>query len=334
MCFNGKSVVVTGGTGSFGQAFIKRMLSRYEPRRLTIFSRDEWKQHEMSRAFSRSEHPCLRYRLGDVRNRYRLVEVLRNTDIVVHAAAQKQVPACEHNPFEAVSTNVMGSQNVVQAAVECGVKKVVLLSTDKAVDPINLYGATKMTAEKLVVSGNIMSGQKTLCSVVRYGNVFGSRGSVIPLWLEQAKGGVITATDLNATRFWISLDRAVSLVEEALRCMLGGEVFIPRIRAATMDELRDVVAPECSINKIGMRPGEKMHETLVSRQEDGFIKMLSDEVLVILPRKYWYTEEMRSKWVGTDLPLGTSYESNMPKLHMKAPELSSMFELYRAEHCI
>ena len=336
MILDGQSIVVTGGTGSFGRAFVGAALfpCAARPRRLSIFSRDEWKQSQMESEFGRNHYPCLRYRLGDVRSYDRLLEVFRDTDIVVHAAAQKQVPASENNPFEAVSTNVMGTQNVIRAAIERGVKKVILLSTDKAVDPINLYGATKMVAEKLIVDGNIMSGQKTLCSAVRYGNVFGSRGSVVPLWVDQRKSGKITVTDPDMTRFWIPLKRAVRLVIHALEHMKGGEIFIPRLEASTIGDLADVIAPGCWVRG-EVRPGEKMHESLISKLEDGHIVSSDDDTLAILPNRYWYTDSMRSAWnpaLPHEWTKHLGYTSGNDGLRMSREELGQLFSQYMEEH--
>ena len=264
---NGKSVLVTGGTGSFGQKFVETVLKRYRLRRLIILSRDELKQYEMQQVYSPTEHSCLRYFLGDVRDRNRLSRAFYGVDLVVHAAALKQVPAAEYNPFEAVQTNIIGTQNVIEAAIDSGVGRVLALSTDKAVSPVNLYGATKLCLEKLVVAGNSYAGGRSRFSVVRYGNVVGSRGSVIPLFIQQKETGVLTVTDEQMTRFWITLEQGVDFVLYCLEQMRGGEVFIPKIPSMRVVDLARAICPECELRYIGIRPGEKLHEMLISRDE-------------------------------------------------------------------
>ena len=263
--WSGASVLVTGGTGSFGTKLVEIMLGRYQPRRLVIFSRDELKQSEMQKRF---DHPSLRYFIGDVRDRERLERAMHGVDLVFHAAALKQIPACEYNPFEAIQTNVVGAKNVIDAAIDQGVKRVVAISTDKAVAPTNLYGATKLCAEKLVVQGNAYGhARSTIFSVVRYGNVIGSRGSVIPLFEEQKRTGTVTVTDPSMTRFWIRLSEGV---EFAIRCterMRGGEIFVPKIPSMRIVDLVEAIAPGCRVDVIGVRPGEKLHEMLISEDE-------------------------------------------------------------------
>jgi UDP-N-acetylglucosamine 4,6-dehydratase/5-epimerase len=258
-------VMVTGGTGSFGNKFVEIMLGKYHPRRLVIFSRDELKQSEM---MARVSDPSLRFFVGDVRDRDRLERAMHGVDIVFHAAALKQIPSCEYNPFEAIQTNVMGTKNVIEAAIEQGVKRVMTISTDKAVGPINLYGATKLCAEKLVVQGNAYGQARgTTFAAVRYGNVIGSRGSVIPLFRAQRATGTVTVTDSEMTRFWIQLEQGV---EFAIRCaatMRGGEIFVPKIPSMRIMDLAEIVAPGCRVEFIGVRPGEKLHEILISEDE-------------------------------------------------------------------
>ena len=260
-----KAVLITGGTGSFGNKLVEVMLARHRPRRLVIFSRDELKQSEMQKRF---DHPSLRYFIGDVRDRDRLERAMHGIDLVFHAAALKQIPACEYNPFEAVLTNVMGTKNVIDAAIDQGVARVVAISTDKAVAPVNLYGATKLCAEKLVVQGNVYGHPRgTAFSVVRYGNVIGSRGSVIPLFAAQRASGTVTVTDRAMTRFWIRLEDGV---EFAIRCagrMHGGEIFVPKIPSMRVMDLVEALAPGCAVEIIGIRPGEKLHEVLISEDE-------------------------------------------------------------------
>jgi UDP-N-acetylglucosamine 4,6-dehydratase len=266
MDWTDKNILVTGGTGSFGKKFVEIMLKEYHPARLIVYSRDELKQHEMRMAGYKD--PNLRYFIGDVRDLPRLRRAFNGVDIVVHAAALKQVPACEYNPMEAIKTNILGSSNVVDAALDAGVKKVLALSTDKAVNPVNLYGATKLAAEKLMVQSNAYAGgMKTRFSCVRYGNVVGSRGSVVPLFIKQRETGEITLTDERMTRFWISLDQGVRFVIRCIEQMYGGEVFVPKIPSMRMVDLAKALAPDADIRIIGIRPGEKLHEVLISEDE-------------------------------------------------------------------
>ena len=269
MPLNGKTILVTGGTGSFGQKFIKTILERFKPKKLIVFSRDELKQFEMSQEFLQtSKEGGVRYFLGDVRDIDRLRRAFDGVDIIVHAAALKQIPACEYNPFEAVKTNILGTQNVVDASIDCGVEKVLALSTDKAVSPVNLYGGTKLCAEKLVVHGNLYSRKgKTIMSCARYGNVMGSRGSVVLLFLEQRKKGKITVTDPRMTRFFITLEQGIDFIINCLQTMNGGEVFVPKIPSMRIMDLVEAIAPGCEVETIGVRPGEKIHELLISQDE-------------------------------------------------------------------
>ncbi len=265
MTLNDKVVLVTGGTGSFGRKFAKAVLARYTPKKLIIFSRDELKQFEMQREI---DGPNVRYFIGDVRDADRLRRAMRGVDIVVHAAAMKQVPACEYNPLEAVKTNVLGAANIIEAAIDQGVAQVLALSTDKAVSPVNIYGATKLCAEKLFVQGNSYAVKRqTRFSCARYGNVVGSRGSVIPLFLQQRPSGTVTVTDTRMTRFWITLDQGVEFVIRSLERMQGGEVFVPKIPSMRISDLVTAVAPDCKVAVTGIRPGEKLHEVLVSEDE-------------------------------------------------------------------
>jgi len=263
--WSGTSVLVTGGTGSFGNKLVEIMLSRYRPRRLVVFSRDELKQSEMMARFN---DPALRFFVGDVRDQARLERAMHGIDVVFHAAALKQIPSCEYNPFEAIQTNVIGAENVISAAIDQGVKRVVMISTDKAVNPINLYGATKLCAEKLFVQGNAYGyGRGTVFGVVRYGNVIGSRGSVIPIFASQRASGVVTVTDPGMTRFWIRIDQGVAFAIRCAEIMGGGEIFVPKIPSMRILDLAQVVAPGCKVEFIGMRPGEKLHEVLIAEEE-------------------------------------------------------------------
>ena len=260
------SVLVTGGTGSFGHKFVEIMLERYHPRRLVVYSRDELKQLEMAARFD--HHPALRFFLGDVRDRERLERAMHGIDIVVHAAALKQIPACEYNPFEAIQTNVNGTKNVIDAAIDQGVRRVVAISSDKAVNPINLYGATKLCAEKLAVQANAYGHPRgTVFGVVRYGNVIGSRGSVIPLFASQRASGTVTVTERGMTRFWLRLEQGIEFVIGCASLMSGGEIFVPKIPSMRIMDMVQAIAPGCEIEDIGIRPGEKLHEILVSEDE-------------------------------------------------------------------
>ena len=259
------SVLITGGTGSFGNKFVEIMLERFHPRRLVVFSRDELKQSEM---MARFKDPSLRFFVGDVRDKERLERAMHGIDVVIHAAALKQIPSCEYNPFEAILTNVIGVKNVIDAAIDQGVSRVMAISTDKAVNPINLYGATKLCAEKLAVQGNAYGhARSTIFSVVRYGNVIGSRGSVIPLFVEQKRTGTVTVTDPAMTRFWIRLEDGVAFAVRCTELMRGGEIFVPKIPSMRIVDLVEAVAPGCRMDVIGIRPGEKLHEILISEDE-------------------------------------------------------------------
>lgn len=264
MSLNGKNILITGGTGSFGKKFVEIVLKKYRPERLIVFSRDELKQSEMQRTFNQ---PCMRYFIGDVRDEKRLHMAFHGVDIVIHAAALKHVPVVEYNPFEAVKTNVIGAENIINAAIDNNVKSVVALSSDKAVNPINMYGATKLCADKMFVAANNYSAGHTRFSVVRYGNVLGSRGSVIPVFKELKKTGTIPITDKRMTRFWITLEEGVGLVLKGLEIMQGGEIFVPKIPSMKIMELAKAVAPECRLKFVGIRPGEKLHEVLIPRDE-------------------------------------------------------------------
>jgi UDP-N-acetylglucosamine 4,6-dehydratase/5-epimerase len=272
--WRGTSVLVTGGTGSFGTKLVELMLTRYHPRRLVVFSRDELKQSEMMKRFN---DPALRFFVGDVRDRERLERAMHGIDVVFHAAALKQIPSCEYNPFEAILTNVMGAKNVIDAAIDQHVSRVVALSTDKAVNPINLYGATKLCAEKLFVQGNAYGhGRGTAFSVVRYGNVIGSRGSVIPLFAAQRETGTVTVTDPGMTRFWLRLEAGVTFAIRCAELMRGGEIFVPKIPSMRILDLVEAVAPGCRVEVIGVRPGEKLHEALIAEEESRQVVELDD----------------------------------------------------------
>jgi len=281
-----QTILITGGTGSFGKHFCRMMLDRYNPKAIRIYSRDELKQHDMRIEFKDDQR--LRFLIGDVRDGDRLRRAMEGVDMVVHAAALKQVPACEYNPFEAVKTNVHGAQNVINAAIDAGVKKVIALSTDKAVNPVNLYGATKLCSDKLFTQGNAYAGErKTSFACVRYGNVIGSRGSVIPVFLKQKESGRITVTDPRMTRFWITLDQAVELVVKGFKYMEGGEIFVPQIPSMRIMDLARAIAPECAVDEIGIRPGEKLHEALTG-EDEGRTAVVYEGMYVILPNYSWW----------------------------------------------
>ena len=306
MNWSEQSVLVTGGTGSFGKKFVEIMLRDFQPKRLVIFSRDELKQHEMKA--SGFNHPSLRYFIGDVRDPDRLNRALAGVTVVVHAAALKQVPACEYNPFEAIQTNIMGGRNVIDASINQGVRRILALSTDKAVNPINLYGATKLCAEKMFVQANAYSGARdTRFSCARYGNVVGSRGSVIPMFLEQKSRGKLTITDPRMTRFWITLEQGVKFVIRCIEQMHGGEIFVPKIPSMRLTDLAQAVAPGCEIEYIGIRAGEKLHEALVS--EDEARNTVETELMyVIQPSHPWWKA---SNWMSARaLPDGFRYASD------------------------
>jgi UDP-N-acetylglucosamine 4,6-dehydratase len=307
MDWTDKIVLVTGGTGSFGKKFIDIMLKEHHPAKLIVFSRDELKQHEMR--VSGYDHESLRYFIGDVRDVERLRRAMHGVDIVVHAAALKQVPACEYNPSEAIKTNILGSSNVVEAALDMGVKKVLALSTDKAVNPVNLYGATKLAAEKLFVQSNAYAaGTTTRFSCVRYGNVVGSRGSVIPIFIQQRLNGKLTITDARMTRFWLTLEQGVRFVIRCIGEMHGGEVFVPKIPSTRIIDLARVIAPQAELEVIGIRPGEKLHEVLIHEDEARSTVELDDMFVVQPSAALWFGHDWGER--GRPLPDGFRYGSD------------------------
>jgi len=305
------SILVTGGTGSFGRKFVATILRDYpEIERVVVFSRDELKQFEMSQLFPVSRHKQIRYFLGDVRDKDRLLRAMEGIDVVVHAAALKQVPACEYNPFEAVKTNILGAQNIIEAAMDRGVRQVVALSTDKAAAPINLYGATKLCSDKLFVAANNFKGKRDIrFSVVRYGNVMGSRGSVIPFFLEKRKEGVLPITDTRMTRFNITLEDGVNLVLYALRNMAGGEIFVPKIPSYRISDVAEAIAPDCRKVIVGIRPGEKLHEEMIT-MTDALCTVEYENHFVILPSiSSLDAGRYASRSNGRPCPEGFSYNS-------------------------
>ena len=321
MKWDEKVVLITGGTGSFGRHFVETMLREHHPGKLIVFSRDELKQHEM-RADGLDD-PALRYFIGDVRDESRLRRAMQGVDIVVHAAALKQVPACEYNPIEAILTNIMGARNVVEAALDAGVERVMALSTDKAVNPINLYGATKLAAEKLFIQSNAYAGGRgTRFSCVRYGNVVGSRGSVIPVFLRQRESGTVTVTDPRMTRFWITLEQGVRFTIACLEQMEGGEVFVPKIPSMRVVDLAQAVAPGSQVNVVGIRPGEKLHEVLVSDDEARHTIELESMFVVQPAEALWFGYAWSGR--GQAPAEGFRYASDTNPQWLTVPQLQSI----------
>jgi UDP-N-acetylglucosamine 4,6-dehydratase/5-epimerase len=318
---SGKTILLTGGTGSFGHAFVERVLATSPTTVVRVYSRDELKQSQMQARFNDS--PQLRFLIGDIRNRGRLTRAVQGVDIIVHAAAMKQVPACEYNPFEAVQTNILGSQHVVDAAIDSGVGQVLALSTDKAVNPVNIYGATKLCQEKIIVQGNAYAAQReTRLACVRYGNVVGSRGSVVPLFRKQAEEGRLTITDERMTRFWITLSQAVDVVLYGLEHMTGGEVFVPKIPSMRLSDLASALAPGVPTKVTGIRPGEKLHEVLLTVDEARHA-VDAGEVFVVLPEHTWWTDNPRFVH-GEPLPDGFSYTSDTNDKWLTADEIRAV----------
>jgi len=318
-----KTILITGGTGSFGHKFTETLLKNYEPKKIIILSRDEFKQYQMAKKFSDQTYP-IRYFLGDIRDKDRLFRAFESVDYVIHAAALKQVPALEYNPTEAVKTNVVGADNIVDAAIDAGVKKVIALSTDKAVNPINLYGATKLVAEKIFIAANAYAGGRVKFAVVRYGNVVGSRGSIIPLFLRLKRQGIqeIPITDIRMTRFWITLEQAVDLVLTALQESEGGEVFVPKIPSMRIIDIAKAINPDCRIKIVGIRPGEKIHESLISEDELRATKILNG-VYVILPQ--FFDKKTHEKYKNCPfVPEDFTYRSDTNDSWVTAEDLAKM----------
>jgi UDP-N-acetylglucosamine 4,6-dehydratase/5-epimerase len=317
-----RTVLLTGGTGSFGRRFAAFALKHCTPRKLIVLSRDELKQSEMRQEFG--DHPALRFFLGDVRDRDRLLRAFQGVDVVIHAAALKQVPAAEYNPFECVRTNIMGAQNVIDAAIERGVRRVVALSSDKAANPVNLYGATKLVSDKLFVAGNTYASLgDTQLAVVRYGNVIGSRGSVVPLFKKLRATGRVPITDARMTRFWITLDQAVEFVAKALVRMRGGEIFVPKLPSMRITDLVQAIAPGCAIDEIGIRPGEKLHEMMITA-EDARKAVEFDDHFIIQPAFPWWSDDLAFENGGRPVPDGFVYESSTNDRWLTVPELRAL----------
>ena len=309
---DGASILVTGGTGSFGQKLVATLLARHKPKRIIVFSRDEQKHYDMAQAFRAADHPSLRFFIGDVRDKDRLEMAMREIDFVVHAAALKHVPAAEYNPFECIRTNVHGAENVVGAALRCGVKRVVALSTDKAVNPVNLYGASKLAADKIFVAANNLAGSlPTRFSVVRYGNVVGSRGSVVPLYRKLIAEGVksLPITDARMTRFWVTLQQGVDFVLASLAMMHGGEIFVPKLPSMKIIDLAKLMAPSLKQEVIGIRPGEKLHEALLTEDDARTTFALKDRFVVEPQFAFWNRERYQDAGIES-LPEGFRYTSD------------------------
>lgn len=321
--FENKSILITGGTGSFGKSFTRQILENFSPERLVIFSRDEWKQKKMKEIFPKDKYPEIRYFIGDVRDKDRLYRAFDGIDIVVHAAALKQVPTAEYNPFEVVKTNVMGGQNIIDAAIDRDVEKVVALSTDKAANPINLYGATKLCADKLFIAGNHYAGTNhpTNFSVVRYGNVLGSRGSVIPAFIEKRDDGILPITDFRMTRFWITLRQAVDLVITAIDRMVGGETFVPKIPSMKIVDLAKAIAPDAELKEVGIRPGEKIHEVMIPKNESRNCLDCGNYYVLQPTFQWWESEDYKKKENAEPVSEDFEYASNKNNQWMSVEEL-------------
>ena len=328
---NGKTILITGGTGSFGNAFTEYVLTHYDPKKIIIYSRDEFKQFNMANKFKKYGKK-LRFFIGDVRDKERLYRAFEGVDYVVHAAALKQVPACEYNPMEAVKTNINGAMNIVDAALDCGVKRVVALSTDKAVNPINLYGGTKLVSDKLFIAANAYSGAKDVCfSIVRYGNVAGSRGSVIPFFHNIIKNGgtELPITDYRMTRFWISLRQGVELVIKALAESKGGETFISKIPSFKITDLAQAMLPSCKMPEVGIREGEKLHEIMVT-VEDSLNTYEYDKHFIVYPQMVW-SESRRAVPTGKKVPEGFSYSSGNNTQWLTVEEIKELLNTIELE---
>lgn len=308
---NNKSVLITGGTGSFGKMFTQLIFKKYPfVKRLVIFSRDEQKHYQMAMEYPESENPAIRYFIGDVRDESRLISAFEGIDIVIHAAAMKHVHLAEYNPMECIKTNVLGAENVINAALKTGVKKVVALSTDKAAAPINLYGATKLTSDKLFIAANNIKGKRDLSfSVVRYGNVMGSNGSVMPFFLKKRKDGILPITDKRMTRFNISLEEGCQMVFDAIENAWGGEIFVPKIPSYRIVDVATAIAPECEQVEVGIRPGEKLHEEMITVSDSLFTMDLGKYYAILPQDPIWNLSEYKQHFNAKSVPAGFSYNS-------------------------
>lgn len=323
---NGKSLLITGGTGSFGKRFVKNILEKYPSiSRLVVYSRDELKQYEMSQTFPEEKYPCMRYFIGNVRDGDRLKRACENIDIVIHAAALKQVPAAEYNPMECIKTNIFGAENVIEAALDCGVKKVVALSTDKAAAPVNLYGATKLCSDKLFVAANNMKGSRDLAfSVVRYGNVFGSRGSVIPYFLSIKDQNEFPITHEKMTRFNITLDEGVDMVLYAIENAWGGEVFVPKIPSYKILDVAKAINPNATIKYVGIRPGEKIHEEMITYMDSINTMEFEKYYVITSSTPTWSNDEYMKRYNGKKVPENFSYNSGSNTEWMSIKDIQNM----------
>lgn len=321
--FEGKKILITGGTGSFGKCFTSILLKEHNPDSIRIYSRGEYLQWQMQQKF---QDDRLRFFIGDIRDKERLSRAFNDVDIVIHAAALKQVPAAEYNPIEAIKTNINGASNIIDAAIDNGVVKVMALSTDKAVHPVNLYGATKMVAEKLFVQGNAYSGEReTHFACTRYGNVVGSRGSIIPLLVKQRENGTITITDSRMTRFWLTLDQGARFVTKCVELMKGGEIFVPKIASMKIIDLAAVLAPNCKVDIIGIRPGEKLHEVMITEDEARHTKDMGDYYVIEPELKFWHKFNGNGS-IGNPLLEGFRYTSDTNDNWLDEAGLKSMIE--------
>ena len=332
---NEKITLITGGTGSFGKKLIQIVLEEYKPKKLIIFSRDELKQFEMSQQWNVNKYPCIRYFLGDVRDKERLIRAFQDVDYIIHAAALKQVPAAEYNPAEFIKTNILGAMNVIEATLHTNVKKVIALSTDKACNPINLYGATKLCADKLFIAANVYRqvGRDQIFSVVRYGNVVGSRGSVVPFFKERAKTGVLPITDPRMTRFWITLEQGVRFVLKCIGLAKGGEIFVPKIPSMKITELAEAIAPDCSLETVGIRPGEKIHETLIG-EEEGRYTLEYDRYYVVRNHHILGSRASHIEDNGRPCLDGFSYTSNYNPETISVEELRTILDKTSKDYSI
>ena len=325
---NNKKILITGGTGSFGKKAVEIILKKYQPTKLIVFSRDELKQFEMAQQFPDTKHDCMRYFIGDVRDKERLQRAFQGIDYVIHAAAMKQVPASEYNPFEAVKTNILGAQNVIDVAIDQNVRKVIALSTDKAANPINLYGATKLCSDKLFIAGNSYVGRDdTNFSVVRYGNVLGSRGSVIPFFLNRKKTGVLPITNPKMTRFWITLEQGVDFVLKCLESMVGGELYVPKIPSMTIMDLAKAICPKCETNIIGIRAGEKLHEVMIPK-DDARRTLEYDDHYIIQPDFKYFQRRFNGE-MGKPVADNFEYNSSTNPWLLTIEEMREMVRLIR-----
>ncbi len=324
MILDGKSILVTGATGSFGKRFIKTVLENHKPKRIVAFSRDELKQFELQQHLS---SPILHYMLGDVRDKERLYRATDGIDCVVHAAAMKQVPSSEHNPMEAIKTNIIGAENIINVCIDQGIERVIAMSTDKAANPVNLYGATKLCSDKLFIAANDLSRKhRTHFSVVRYGNVVGSRGSVIPFFMKCRQSGTLPITDVRMTRFWITLSQGVQFVIRSLERMRGGELFVPKIPSMNIMDVAKVVAPECQTEIIGIRPGEKLHEIMITR-DDSIHTLEFDDFFVVQPSAEWWNKKnYKEESGGKPVPEDFQFSSDLNNQWMTVAELTDLLK--------